>query len=247
MILVTGGTGLIGSHLLFHLTQQGQKVKASYRTEDTLRYVTRVFGYYTEHPEHLLSAITWVQADLTDIVALHTLFEGVDRVYHCAALISFAPNDYPALKKNNVEGTANIVNLCLEYKVDKLCYVSSIAAISSGALEEVVTETTDWHSRGASVYGITKHQAELEVWRGTQEGLSAVIVNPGLVIGPGFWQHGSGLLFARAAQGKKYAPPGGTGFVSVNDVVRAMMTLMASDITQERFILVSENRLYHDI
>lgn len=247
MILVTGGTGLVGSHLLFHLAQSGEKVRAIYRTPNSLNKVLTVFGYYSDTPERLLHAITWVQADLTDIAALRPLFKDVDQVYHCAALISFDPNDYNTLVKINVEGTANIVNLCLVYGVTKLCHVSSIAALHSDTKDKEVTEATAWSNHHASVYGSTKHRAELEVWRGAQEGLPVVIVNPGVIIGPGFWDRGSGKLFTYTAQGKNYFPPGGTGFVSVNDVVRAMVLLMASKVTQERFILVSENCSYREV
>lgn len=247
MILVTGGTGLIGAHLLFHLTKSGIKVKANYRTPDSLDKVAKVFGYYSDHPEQWLNRISWVQADLTDIEALRSLFDNVDQVYHCAALISFDPNDYQTLVKTNVEGTANIVNLCLAYGVTKLCYVSSVAAISPGVKDVEITEATAWNSHHASVYSVTKHQAELEVWRAAQEGLAVVVVNPGIVIGPGFWDRGSGTLFSYIAKGKKYAPPGGAGLVSVKDVVRAMILLMESPIAQERFILVSENWSYHTL
>lgn len=247
MILVTGGTGLIGAHLLFHLVHEGKKVRASYRTPESLDDVLKVFGYYSEYPKRILDDISWIQADLTDVVSLHSLFEGVDQVYHCAALISFDPRDYQTLMKINVEGTTNIVNLCLAYGVTKLCHLSSVAALGPSRTGEEITEATEWSNLHASVYGLTKHQAELEVWRGAQEGLSVVIVNPGVVIGPGFWNRGSGVLFSRMAQGRRYAPPSGTGFVSVHDVVRAATQLMASDIQQERFILVSENWSYQKV
>lgn len=247
MILVTGGTGLVGSHLLFHLIQNGEKVKATYRTTDALHHVATVFGYYSDTPERLLQAITWVQADLTDIAALRSLIQDIDEVYHCAALISFDPNDDNALLKTNVEGTANLVNLCLEYGVKKLCHVSSIAALGPSDKNKGVTETTAWHEPCASAYGSSKHQAEMEVWRAAQEGLPVVIVNPGIIIGSGFWDRSSGAFFTYAAKGRTYAPPGGSGFVSAHDVVRTMIQLMKSSITQQQFIVVSEHRLYKDV
>lgn len=247
MVLVTGGTGLIGSHLLFHLVKNGKSVKASYRDKDTLHNVTKVFGYYTDNPSDLLGKINWVQADIADIGSLELLFEGIEFVYHCAAMISFDPNDYPALVKNNSEGTANIVNKCLEHHIKKLCYVSSIATIGPSMPDKEANEENEWNDTNISVYGLTKQDAELEVWRGSQEGLSVVIVNPGVVIGPGFWESGSSTFFTYASKGKKSFIPGGTGFVSVSDVTNSMVKLVESEIESERFILVNENLSYQEI
>ncbi len=247
MILVTGGTGLIGSHLLFHLVKYGETVRATYRDRDTLNKVTKVFGYYSDKPSDLMARIDWIQADITNIGELEASFKNVNYVYHCAALISFDPKRYKDLTKINVEGTANVANLCLKHGIKKLCYVSSIAAIGPSVNGNVVTEENEWSDTHASVYGITKHDAELEVWRASQEGLSVVIVNPGVVIGPGFWKSGSGSFFTYAAKGKKSFIPGGTGFVTVNDVVTAMTTLMASHIAQEQFIMVSQNLTYGEL
>ncbi|WP_318310561.1 NAD-dependent epimerase/dehydratase family protein [Flagellimonas crocea] len=247
MILVTGGTGLIGSHLLFHLVSHGKAVRSNYRTKESIEKVHTVFGYYTDDPALLVEQIDWVKADITEVGGLDSLFTGVEQVYHCAALISFDPKDFKALERTNVEGTANIVNLSLKYGIKKLCYVSSIAAIGSNIKQKEVTEENEWNDAMASVYGISKYEAELEVWRGSQEGLSIVIVNPGVVIGPGFWKRGSGTFFTYASKGKKYVIPGGTGFVTINDVVSTMMKLMDSSIQTERFILVNQNMTYEQL
>ncbi|MEM9649816.1 MAG: NAD-dependent epimerase/dehydratase family protein [Bacteroidota bacterium] len=247
MILVTGGTGLIGSHLLFQLAKSGHNIRAIYRSKKSLDKVAKVFGYYTETPSQLLEKISWVQADITDVASLAEAFKGVHYVYHSAALISFDPRQLDDLIKSNTEGTANIVNLCVAHKVKKLCYVSSIAAIGKGTKGKISTENNEWTDTNVSVYGLTKHDAELEVWRGSLEGLPVVVVNPGVVFGPGFWRSGSGSFFTYANKGKKSFLPGGTGFVSVNDVTKAMITLMESDIERERFILVSENLSYREI
>lgn len=247
MILVTGGTGLIGSHLLFHLISNGNSVRSNYRTKASIKKVHKVFGYYTDDPSVLMEQIDWVQADLTDLGGLDALFDGIEYVYHCAALISFDPKDFKTLERTNVEGTANMVNLSLKYGVKKLCYVSSIGAIGPSIKKKEVTEENEWNEAKANVYGITKYEAELEVWRGSQEGLSIVIVNPGVVIGPGFWKSGSGTFFTYASKGKKYFIPGGTGFVTINDVINAMTKLMDSNIQTERFILVNQNMTYEKL
>ncbi len=248
MILVTGGTGLVGAHLLFHLLSENEPVRAIYRREKTFKTVKRIFSYYSDTPDILFNKIEWVKADLIDIPQLTEAFLDVDYVYHCAAFVSFEPDKFDVLRKTNIEGTANIVNLCLAYEVKKLCYVSSIAAIGTPTIEtSLVTEETEWNKEfDNNVYAITKYGAELEVWRATQEGLDAVIVNPGVIIGPGIWHYGSGSLITMVNKGMRYYTTGSTGYVAVNDVVSCMVALLKSDIKNERFILVSENLSFKD-
>jgi len=247
MILVTGGTGLIGSHLLFRLISNGNNVRSNYRTQASIEKVRKVFGYYTDNPSALVEKIDWVQADITELGGLDKLFDGIEQVYHCAALISFDPKDFKLLERTNVEGTANMVNLSIKNGVKKLCYVSSIAAIGASLKQKETTEENEWNEARATVYGITKYEAELEVWRGSQEGLDIVVVNPGVVIGPGFWKSGSGSFFTYASKGKNYFIPGGTGFVTVTDVVNAMTLLMDSNIRTEGYILVNQNMTYKEL
>jgi nucleoside-diphosphate-sugar epimerase len=246
MILVTGGTGLLGSHLLMHLLKKGEHVKAIYRDPNSIKEVEDLFSFYSED-SGLFNKIIWVQADITDIPSLEKAFDGVTHVYHTAALISFNPAAWDNLQKINVEGTANIVNFCLAKKISKLCYVSSIAAIGKSTNNEMVSEINDWIDSDANVYSISKHDAEMEVWRGSQEGLNVVIVNPGVILGPGNWNRGSGRLFKNAARGMRSYFPGGTGFITVYDVVKIMIDLMNSNIVNERFITVAENLSYKEI
>lgn len=247
MVLVTGGTGLVGAHLILRLLRSGEAVKATHRKTSDLREVEKVFGYYTDQAGELFRKVLWVQADLNDLPTLDEAFKGVDRVYHCAALISFDPNDQELLRTTNTEGTKNIVNLCLAHNVRKLCHVSSIAAIGRTLDGQAATEETDWNLEGANVYALSKMDSELEVWRGSQEGLDVVIINPGVIIGPGFWESGTGLLFQNGFKARKHYPPGGTGFVAVNDVTALMVLLMDGSITNEKFIAVAENLSYKDI
>lgn len=247
MILVTGGTGLVGSHLLYQLVQEQKSVTAIFRTRVKLAKVKEVFSFYSEEAEALFAKIKWVEADLNDLSSLQLAFKGVSQVYHCAALISFDPNDFRKLVKVNEEGTANVVNLCISNGVEKLCYVSSIAALGKEPGKNEVTEQDEWKSSDVNPYALTKYLAEMEVWRGTQEGVPAVIVNPGVILGPGFWETGSGRLFKTAAKGSKYYPPGGTGFVCIEDVISMMIALMNSEVSNKRFIAVSENLTYKDV
>ncbi len=247
MILVTGGTGLVGSHLLFHLVGQNVPIRALYRKGSPLGQVQNIFSYYSEEGNAHFQQIEWVEADITDIPALEMVFDGVDRVYHAAAMISFDPKDYDLLMKINGEGTANIVNLCISNKVKKMCYVSSTATIGQSIDGKMVDEEGVFSEQHANVYALSKYAAEMEVWRGSQEGLQVVMVNPGVIVGPGFWKGGSGALFTTAEKGFSYYPPGGTGFVSVYDVIRMMVGLMDSNISGERFLCVSENLSYQDV
>jgi len=244
MVLVTGGTGLVGSHLLLNLVMSNTKVRAIYRSPSKLEKVKKVFSYYVADPLDYYNKIEWVKGDILDIPSLEVAFKGIEYVYHTAALISFEPNDFSVLEKTNVEGTANIVNLCIDFKVKKLCYVSTIGAIGRSLNGSKATEENEWTPQHTNVYALTKHAAEMEVWRGSQENLSTVIINPGVILGPGFWETGSGKFFTTAKKGYAYYPPGGTGFIAINDVIIIMCKLMASNIEGERFIAVATNETY---
>ena len=245
MILVTGGTGLVGSHLLFELTKSQQKIRALYRSQKTVKKVKHIFSYYTDTIDDQFNRIEWIQADLNDMPKLTDAFEGVTHVYHCAALISFDPNDYYKLRETNISGTANIVNLSVINGIQKLCYVSSVATMGYDPVK--ITEETTWNSEDQqSVYAITKYEAEMEVWRGVQEGVPSVIVNPGVILGPGFFHSGSGGLFKRIYKGVRYATHGVSGYVGVMDVIRGMVSLMNGELKNERYIMVSENLSYLD-
>lgn len=248
MILVTGGTGLVGSHLLYHLTQQEDKIRAVCRPDSDLQRVKKVFGYYTSQPDIFFKKIEWVEASLNDVSDLQTVFHQITQVYHCAAIVSFDPKDYHIMRKVNIEGTENIVNLSILNKIEKLCFVSSIATLSKSVNGKEITEENYWtNSEGKSGYAITKQGAETEVWRASQEDIDVVIVNPGVILGPGFWEKGTGKLFDKIYKGFKYYTEGVTGFVGVNDVARIMMQLMKSNIKNERFILVAENVSFKDV
>ena len=247
MVLVTGATGLVGSHLILQLLMQGQKVKALYRNEAGKQKVTAVFNFYKK-PE-LLDLIIWCKADILNIPDLEIAFQNIEYVYHCAALISFDPNDEEKLRKINIEGTANIINFCLDFNVRKLVYISSIAALGDILPhEKFVTETTEWNPEIAhSDYAISKYGAEIEVWRAQQEGLNVIVVNPGVILGPLFWEEGSGEIYQKIKNRLRFYTKGFTGFVVLDDVVKITIKLMESDIVNEKYILVSENKSYQEL
>ena len=245
MILVTGATGLVGSHLLYRLLSENSSVRAIYQRSSDLNAVKNVFSYYTADYESVFERVRWVEAELNDLPALQQAFEDVSLVYHCAAMVSFLRSDYQSMRRINIDGTTNIVNLCISGKVKKLCFVSSVAAIEKNTEGKPSDENESWNSSlEKSGYAISKYGGEMEVWRASQEGLPVIIVNPGVILGSGFWHKGSGKMFTRVYQGLKFYTEGLTGFVDVVDVAEIMMRLMHSRIQNERFILIAENISY---
>ena len=252
MILVTGGTGLLGSRLIYDLVRSGEKVIALKRTTSDLNTIKNVFNYYSLSEKNLMEDIEWVEGDVTDIFSLSEAMEGVTKVYHCAAMVSFNPKARNKMMKVNIEGTANVVNACLEKKIEKLCHASSVAAIGNPSVisenGHEITENTQWRaSPKNSNYTISKYASEQEVWRGIAEGLNAVIVNPSIIIGPGNWKKSSANMFPRVWNGLSYYTTGINGFVDVRDVSKAMITLMNSEIKSERFIISSENMAFKNV
>jgi len=247
MILVTGGTGLVGAHLLYHLVKNDEKVRAIYRSKEKIEKVKEVFSFYNADTS-LISKIDWFKADITEVPIMALAFVDVKKVYHCAAFISFNPKDYREMRKVNIHGTAIIVNLCIDANIEKLCFVGSIASVGDSLNNSLITEENEWNKEADnSGYSITKFGAEMEVWRASQEGVEVVIVNPGVILGSGFYVTGSGKLFTKVYNGFHYYTEGITGFVSVKDVVNAMILLMNSNLKNERFILVAENNSFKDI
>lgn len=247
MILVTGATGLVGSHLIVKLLQENEEVKAIFRDKNNLNEVLNVFRFY--NCENLFEKINWIEADITNTPSLEQAFESVTKVYHCAAFVSFDPNDEEQLLKTNIEGTANVVNCCLDFNIEKLCYVSSIAALGDPTeKEQFITEETEYNPEKLhSEYAISKHAAEMEVWRGFQEGLEVVIVNPGVIFGYGFPKKGSGIIINSVKKGNPFYTKGNVAIVAVEDVVNCMITLMNSNVNGERYTIVSENISYQEL
>ena len=248
MILVTGGTGLVGTHLLASLVQKHDKIRAIHRKRSNLDAVKEVFSFYFDDVATQFLKIEWIEADITDVTSLEKVYEGITYVYHVAALVSFNPKEYHLMRNINIDGTANIVNFSIAQKVNKLCFVCSIAAIDKTHKNGWIDETGDWTVEANNYgYAISKYGAEMEVWRGTQEGLDAVIVNPGIILGSGCWNTSSGKIFNEVHKGLKFYTEGITGYVSVKDVVKSMVKLMESSFKNERYILVAENRSLKDI
>ena len=241
-ILLTGGTGLLGAHLLQQLTAKGIRVRAICRKDSSRRVVDKVFAAYSAQPEADAARVEWVTADVTDYYSLEDAFEGIETVFHVAGYISFNPREKRKLEAINVRGTANVVDAALYRGVKKLVYVSSVEALGRVDLDELITEETPWkNSPLNSHYAITKHAGEREAWRGSEEGLRVLVVHPGLILGYGDWGNGSGQLVKRLAEGQPFYTDGSIGWVDVRDTARAMLELDAAGAYGERFILINEN------
>lgn len=235
MILVTGATGFLGTELILQLTAQNLKVRALKRS------TSKISDLLNNNDK-----IEWFVADINEPEILAEAFEGVTQVYHCAAFISFNPKDKPKLLNTNIEGTANIVNLCLQYGT-RLVHVSSVAALGDAKKGNLITEKDFWeYDANVHAYAISKYEGEMEVWRGIAEGLNAVIVNPSVIIGKNAGFEGSGAIFKLVKDGLKFYTDGATGIVDVEDVAKCMILLMNSKITAERFILSADNLHYKD-
>lgn len=237
-ILVTGGTGLVGSYLLRYLVQQGYtRIRAIHRLSSRFDLVADI-----------REQIEWVVCDLLDIAGLEMAMQDVTQVYHCAAVISHHPRDHRDMLRTNRHGTANVVNLCLAKGVSKLVHVSSIAAIGRDRRIPEVSETNKWqNSPDNSYYAISKFQAEQEVWRGQAEGLTVAVANPSVILGGGFWDQGPQKIFGLVWRQFPFFPLGSTGFVDVRDVARFLILLMESDKQGERYILNSANLSYREL
>jgi len=248
MILVTGGTGLVGTRLLFDLVSGGKQVRAIKRNSSSLAMLEKIFHLLSEEAEELLAKIEWVDGDVQDYLSLESAIQGIEQVYHCAAVVSFDPKDKPMMMGINVDGTANVVNAALAAGIRKMCFVSSVAALGRAEENIMIDENGDWSdSKENSAYAKSKYAAEREVWRGVAEGLNAVIVNPSIIIGPGDPQKSSAKLLATAMKGNPFYTEGVNAFVDVRDVSRTMIRLMESDIINERFIINQGNYSYRHI
>ena len=234
MILVTGATGLVGSHLIQALLHKGERVRALYRS------------VIPQIPD--ADKIDWVKGDILDVLSLEEAMLDVQQVYHCAAIVSFHPSQKKNLHHVNTEGTANVVNASLDAGISKMVFMSSVAALGRIREDVMIDETMNWTPETSnSEYGKSKYLAEMEVWRGIGEGLNAVIVNPVIILGAGDWNSGSTAIFKSAYDEFPWYTEGMSGFVDVQDVVKAMMALMESDITSQRFVISGANLPYRSV
>ncbi|MEL6133068.1 MAG: NAD-dependent epimerase/dehydratase family protein [Bacteroidota bacterium] len=229
MILLTGATGFLGNHILQHLLNKDLPVRVLVRNSDQRHLPWR-------------DLVEVYEGDIQDLLAVKRAMEGVETVIHNAAVVSFQSKDKDLLHQVNVKGTATIVDVCLELGVEHMIHVSSIATMGETS-EGMIDEDSPRKEPALSHYAESKFLAEIEVYRGIAEGLKAVIVNPGTIIGPTHdWDSGTGQMFASIAKGLKFYVEGSTGWVGAEDVARAIVLLLEQHVPAgERHILVSTN------
>jgi len=263
MIVLTGATGLLGSHLAYDLVAGGEEIIALKRPTSSMMGIEEVFSFYSDDPASLLKKISWKDCDLMNFASVHEALEDASHIVHAAALVSFDPADRKKMIRNNVDSTANLVSAALDRKVKRFVHISSTAAIGRPPAGEEANESMIWRGgKGTSGYAESKFKSEMEVWRGIEEGLSAVILNPSIILGPGFWGGGSGAMLSRIAQGMRFYTQGVTGYVGVWDVVNAIRKSLlgietengqvqnpgtAGAIAGSRYIISSENLSYREI
>ena len=246
MILVTGATGLVGSHLLLKLIEQDRVLVALYRSESKKNSTLYFLKERTKSAK--VAEIIWRKGDVCNQPSLAVAFEGITHLYHCAAFISFAHYKQETLIEVNQQGTTNLVNLAIKHQLKKIAYISSIAALGSDTTSDSIDESTPWNAdQDHTPYAYSKFGGELEVWRATQEGVPAVIVNPGVILGTGVEANPLELLCNQIDNGLLFYPKGATGYVTVEDVVQVLTELMDSETENERFILVAENWSYEQM
>lgn len=248
MNLVTGATGIVGSHVVLTLLQNNQAVVACKQTNSDLKKLEEVFSFYVEDYQPLFEKIKWVDLDIRDIFSIEDALEGISYVYHCAGFVSFETKDRKKLTEINEQGTKNMVDACLKKGIKALCHVSSVATINNLDYTLPLSEEVFWKTSGKeSDYAISKYNAEREVWRGVEEGLNAVIVNPGVILSPGFWGQSSSRLFETCSQGNSFYTEGLAAYISAKDVAEIMFRLVSQQHFNNRYILIEENYSYKNI
>jgi len=247
MVFVTGATGILGRVIVLELLKKGKNVRAAKRPQSNLNEVKHSFAFYTENPEGFFDKIEWIDVDFNDVQSLQAAVEGVDEVYHCAAKVGFNPKDNKEIYRMNVKGTENLLYACDGSSVKKFLYVSSIAVLDLANENGELDETSDFNPKEEhSAYAISKHLAEMEVWRASAEGMNTVIVNPGMIIGSGNWGNSSGDIFPTFEK-NSFTFSGGTSYADVRDVARISVELMEKNIFGERFVIISESKKYAEI
>jgi len=228
MVLVTGGTGFLGSYIIKHLVEKGYAVRAIRRSNKLPFWI----------PKEIFDKVEWVEGDVLDVVALEEAMEGVDTVIHSAAVVSFIKKERRNMYQVNVEGSANVVNMMLEKNIRRLVHISSVAALGRSAAGGHVNEEKKWEeSKVNTHYAKSKYKAELQVWRGIGEGLEAVILNPSTILGFGDWNTGSSAIFKNVLEEFKWYVSGINGFVDVEDAAKVAVLMMESNISEQRYIV----------
>lgn len=243
MVFVTGATGLIGSYLMVELAKKGESIRAMKRKNSSLDAVRNLFSELAN--EKLFEQIQWVEADLDNIPQLIEALIGIETIYHTAAHVGFDDRARKEIHRVNAQGTENLVNLAISESVPNFVYVSSISVLDEAPDEKIISENSKWDpEKPHSEYAISKKKGEMNVWRGSQEGLNVLVVYPSVVIGSLDGKRASEKIFKLAYKNKAITTEGITSYVDVRDVVRMMAELVEKKHWNHSFILSSEERSF---
>ncbi|WP_294263441.1 NAD-dependent epimerase/dehydratase family protein [uncultured Chryseobacterium sp.] len=247
MVFVTGATGILGRVVVLELLKKGKNVRAAKRAASNLNDVRHSYTFYTKDPDGFFNRIEWVDVDFDDINSLQDALEGVEEVYHCAAKVSFDPNDEKEMYHTNIKGTENLLHACEGSGVKKFLHVSSIAVLDTLNEQGEMDEDSSFNPKlEHSAYALSKHLSEMEAWRASAEGLNVIIINPGMIIGSGNWGESSGDIFPTFEK-NSFTFSGGSNYVDVRDVAQIAVELMEKNCFGERFIIVAEGRRYTEL
>lgn len=237
-ILVTGANGFLGSWVTKALVKEGHEVFALVRPHADLSELDGV-------------ACKYIHGDVTDITSLLEAINGMDSVFHLAGVIAYKKSQRALMEKVNVQGTANVIEVCREKNVRRLVYLSSVVAIGAGFTEkDILTEDSPYNISHLDLgYFETKRKAEQIVKAACDRNeIDAVIINPSTIYGGGDAKKGSRKMQLKVAQGKlKFYTSGGVNVVAVEDVVAGILSAWKMGRKGERYILAGENILIKDL
>lgn len=225
-ILITGITGQFGSQLAREFSQLGT-IHGLKKEESSLELLKEV-----DFPIH------WRLGELSDFDSLLEGLQGIDLVIHSAGLVSFSSQDNERLYQVNASGTANLINAMLSVGVTKLVHVSSVAAIGRNPESKVIDEQFMWAESPLNTeYAVSKYWAELEAWRGEQEGIELIVVNPSVLLGKANYGKSSTTIYSYVLDENRFFPKGDLNYIDVRDAARITRSLVEKKAWGERFVL----------
>lgn len=247
-IFLTGGTGFLGGHILINLYKKGYKIRALIRKSSSFEQLKILCKFYDITFDKIKNSVEWVYGNTLEYKSITENTEGIKEIYHCAGKVSFNDKNKEEIFNTNIKGTKNIINAALEKGIKNICYISSTSALGDMGNGEYIDEITPRiKNKRRSAYSESKFKAEQEVLAGKEKGLNIVIVNPGIILGPGDITKGSLMLIKTGTKGMPFYTNATTGYVDVRDVANICIRLMEKEIFGERFILTSENASYKKI
>lgn len=237
-ILITGANGLIGSYISRQLLKNtAHDIYAIKRASSNLTLL-----------ETVSNKIKWIEGDLRSLEKIESQLAGMDLIIHTAGIVSYHKEDIQLMYQVNHHSTRELVNLCLTHGIKDFIFLSSVSAINHGRPDLTIDESSRFTEGSHNTdYGKSKHLAEMEVWRASQEGLNVSVLNPSIVLGAGIWANSSLQMFKQVWDGMPLLTPGSNGFVDVRDIAKVCEQLIEKGIDGQQYVLHAENKTYEEI